>query len=79
MPDIPSARFGGTGPSVSSDIYIGSMITSGSPYVASDHFGGLTGDDSGSGFAAPPPDDIPQKTSDAVLVGHGTLHNPICG
>ena len=43
MPDIPSARFGGTGPSVRSDIYIGSMITSGSPHVASDHFGGLTG------------------------------------
>ena len=56
MPDIPSARFGGTAPSVRSDIYIGSMITSESPHVARAHFGGLTGDDSGSGFAAP--DDI---------------------
>ena len=48
------------------------MITSGSPHVASDHFGGLTGDDSERGFAAP--DDIPQKTCDAVLRGRGTLH-----
>ena len=60
MPDIPSARFGGTGPSVRSDIYIGSMITSGSPHAASDHFGGLTGDDSEREFIAP--DEIPQKT-----------------
>ena len=60
MPDIPSARFGGTGSSVSSDIIIGSMITNGSPLVASVHFGGLTGDDSEREFIAP--DEIPQKT-----------------
>ena len=72
MPDIPSARFGGTGSSVSSDIIIGSMITNGSPLVASVHFGGLTGDDSEREFIAP--DEIPQKTCDAVLRGRGTLH-----
>ena len=72
MPDIPSARFGGTGPSVRSDIYIGSMITSESPHVARAHFGGLTGDDSECEFVAP--DEIPQKTCDAVLRGRGTLH-----
>ena len=75
MSDSSSARFGGAGSSVRSDIlYIGSMITSGSPHVASDHFGGLTGDDSVRGFAAP--DENPQETSEAVQRGRVTLQTP---
>ena len=53
MSDYSSARFGGTGSSVRSDIlYIGSVITSESPHVARAHFGGLTGDDSEREFIA---------------------------
>ena len=75
MPDIPSARFGGTGSSVRSDIYIGSMITSGSPHVASDHFVGLTGDTSLRGISAQEVD--PHETCAAVLKGRGTLHTQL--
>ena len=72
MPDSSSARFGGAGSSVRSDIlYIGSVITSESPHVARAHFGGLTGDTSLRGFAAQEVD-----PSAAVLGGRGTLHIP---
>ena len=60
---------------MSCDIYyIGSMITSGSPHVASDHFGGLTGDTSWREFVAQEVD--PREASAAVLRGRGTLHIP---
>ena len=74
MPDITSARFGGTGSSVSSDIIIGSMITSESPHVARAHFGGLTGDTSWREFVAQEVD--PREAGAAVLRGRGTLHIP---
>ena len=53
---------------------VGSMTTSGSPHVASDHFGGLTGDTSWREFVAQEVD--PREAGAAVLRGRGTLHIP---